>query len=60
MGNLILGRVNINKTNQEKNKSLNNTDNTVNQNINIHTHSQFFENDSDKSTILGINNIIKT
>ena len=40
MGNLILGRVNINKTNQEKNKSLNNTDNTVNQNINIHEESK--------------------
>ena len=36
MGNVILGRVNQKKSIEEPNKSLNNTDNTINKNIDIH------------------------
>ena len=37
-----------------------NTSSDLNQNINIHTHSQFFEKYSEKSDIIGTNVIIKT
>ncbi len=50
MGNVILGRVNQKKSIQEPNKSLNNTDNTINKNIDIHEVSK--EIPYPKSTLL--------